>query len=326
MLGLTAVFSISTTLKSLGKLRYCPPAKFHFARPHLSASTRCEDATAVQKHLWATRDLFSTDIHGIVRCGPQLAPPRFRLAYIPCRNRGEILRLILEESGAEYELEVVGFKNWETGVKATTPHGKLPVLRDYDGRGSDLGQEGAITRHLASECGLAGEGAAERAAVDSLYCFWFATLRNQGVSHDGEHFSIAALKTCDQTVADVPTYEEIFRRDELPRAVRSLAALGYFERTLEAAGTGFLVADRPLLCDLGLFYVLYELAEDDNCGPGFAARFGVPLLGAFVERMAARPQIAAYLASPTRMPRYARAASGASTYEYVAGRLNPEIL
>mgnify|MGYP002829789716 CR=1 FL=1 len=86
----------------------------------------------MQKHLWATRDLFSTDVHGIVRCGPQLAPPRFRLAYIPCRNRGEILRLILEESGAEYELEVVGFKNWETGVKETTPHGKLPVLRDAD--------------------------------------------------------------------------------------------------------------------------------------------------------------------------------------------------
>ena len=235
MLGFVASFTLSSTLKSLGTPHNLPPATSHFARPHLSPSTRREDATAVQKHLWATRDLFSTDVHGIVRCGPQLAPPRFRLAYIPCRNRGEILRLILEESGAEYELEVVGFKNWETGVKATTPHGKLPVLRDYDGRGSDLGQEGAITRHLASECGLAGEGAAERAAVDSLYCFWFATLRNQGVSHDGEHFGIAALKTCDQTVADVPTYEEIFRRDELPRAVRSLAALGYFERTLEAA-------------------------------------------------------------------------------------------
>ena len=53
--------------------------------------------------------------------------------------------------------------------------------------------------------------------------------------------------------------------------------------------------------------MLYELAEDDNCGPGFAARFGVPLLGAFVERMAARPQIAAYLASPTRMPQTAHA-------------------
>ena len=54
---------------------------------------------------------------------------------MPCRNRGEILRLILEESQSAYELEVVGFKNWERGVKSTTPHGKLPVLRNYDGRG-----------------------------------------------------------------------------------------------------------------------------------------------------------------------------------------------
>jgi hypothetical protein len=40
--------------------------------------------------------------------------------------------------------------------------------------------------------------------------------------------------------------------------------------------------------------------------------------------MAARPGIAAFLASPARMPRYARDAStGAGTYEYVAGRGSP---
>ena len=111
------------------------------------------DAVTVAKHLWETSDLFATDVHGIVRCGPEGVPPRFRLAYMPCRNRGEILRLILEESQTAYELEVVGFQAWKRSVKATTPHGKLPVLRDFDGRGNDLGQEGAITRFLASECG-----------------------------------------------------------------------------------------------------------------------------------------------------------------------------
>ena len=145
-----------------------------------------------------------------------------------------------------------------------------------------------------------------------------------GAARIGRALSSPSVEVLIATLVFIAT--SCYTLQTLPRAVRSLAALGYFERTLEAAGTGFLVADRPLLCDLGLFYVLYELAEDDNCGPGFAARFGVPLLGAFVERMAARPQIAAYLASPTRMPRYARASSGASTYEYVAGRLNPEIL
>ena len=67
------------------------------------------DAVTVAKHLWETSDLFATDVHGIVRCGPEGVPPRFRLAYMPCRNRGEILRLILEESQTAYELEVVGF-------------------------------------------------------------------------------------------------------------------------------------------------------------------------------------------------------------------------
>ena len=77
--------------------------------------------------------------------------------------------------------------------------------------------------------------------------------------------------------------------------------------------------------DLGLFYILYELAEDDNV-PDFAERFALPHCGAFLDRMAARPQLADFLASPRRMPRYARDPSGSSTYLYVAGRASPEIL
>ena len=41
------------------------------------------DAVTVAKHLWETSDLFATDVHGIVRCGPEGVPPRFRLAYMP---------------------------------------------------------------------------------------------------------------------------------------------------------------------------------------------------------------------------------------------------
>ena len=83
------------------------------------------------------------------------------------------------------------------------------------------------------------------------------------------------------------------------------------------------MGDRPLYPDLGLFYVLFELAEDDNV-PGFAARFGLPRLGAFLAAMEARPQLRDYLGAPRRMPRYQRDASGASLYTYVAGRFSPE--
>ena len=45
----------------------------------------------------------------------------------------------------------------------------------------------------------------------------------------------------------------------------------------------------------------------------------------FADRVAARPQIAAFLASPARMPRYAREPSGASLYTYLAGRDSPDL-
>ena len=105
-----------------------------------------------------------------------------------------------------YELEVIGFKAHREYAKATTPHGKLPCLRNYDGEGTDLNQEGAITRFLADELGLAGRDAAERAAVDQAYCLWMATFRNQGVSHDGPEYSIAALKELGDDVPATPPY------------------------------------------------------------------------------------------------------------------------
>ena len=160
-----------------------------------------------------------------------------------------------------------------------------------------------------------------------MYCFWFSTLRNNGVSHDGEHYSVAALKEADGglTAASVPPYEAVFRLDPLSRAERSLVALKRFEEVLGASKSGYLVGDQITYPDMGLFYILYELAEDDNV-PDFAERFALPHCGAFLDRMSSRPQLADFLASPRRMPRYARDPSGSSTYLYVAGRASPEIL
>ena len=45
---------------------------------------------------------------------------------------------------------------------------------------------------------------------------------------------------------------------------RSVAALAFFESALEKNGTGFLVGDAVTYVDLGLFIILFELAEEDN--------------------------------------------------------------
>lgn len=281
----------------------------------------------LSRALWTTGDLFETDVHAIIRCG--FGAPRFRLAYMPCRNRGEIPRLILEEAECAYELEVIGFKCWSEKMKALTPHGKLPCLWNFDGVGNHLSQETTITRFLAQRVGLAGRTIIEQAAVDELYTLLMCTLRNNGVSHSGEHYSVAALKA----LADDPTalareprmrYSEMFRQNSHSCAARSLAALGVFEEKLGESGTRFLVGTHsPTYADLALFHVLWDLAEPDNV-PDFAQCFDLPRLGEFLTAMASRPQISRYLQSAGRMPRYKRDSSGASLYTYCEGRFSPK--
>ena len=303
---------------------------FAFIAISASIATRLPtiSAESLQRELWATpgRDLFKTDIHAILHCGN--GAPRFRLMYLPVRNRGEVPRLIMEEAKCAYEIEVVGFSQWEQYVKAGTPFGKCPVLRDFDGGGTDLANELAITRWLAQRCGLAGRSVAEQALVDSVHEQLWCTLRNQGVSHDGEHYSALALRECEDAAATLeatPRYQEIFRREakSLPRAVRSLAALRVFEERLASSQSGWLVGEGLTYVDIALFEILDQLSEPDQV-PDFAERFELPQLGAFLERMEKRPQLREYLASDRRMPRYGRDAStGEGVYVYIEGKGAP---
>jgi len=331
----------------------------------LSAVVPFLSGEEVAKSLWKTAaegdGLYETNVHGVIRCndndnnegdnntgndpvvGNSISKRKYRLLYIPCRNRGEIIRLILEEAQVPYEVEVVGWTNWVDGIKHTTPHGKCPVLINNDkkrgGMELDLCQEGAITRYLADEFDLAGQTPTERAQVDSLYCLWFATMRNNGVSHDGQFFSIASLKetaaaalptestTTPTTTIRRPKYEDVQRlqaMNDYTRAEVTLMALDFFERQLERTNTGWLVGDSCTYIDLGLFYILFELSEEDNV-PDFDVRFQLPRLGQFLTAVSEQPHIKDYIYSPRRMPRYSRAASGKSLYTYVEGKGSPRI-
>jgi len=270
------------------------------------------DAEDLRRQLYLARDLWSTEMHCILRRGH--GEPQFRLAYMPMRNRCEVARLILEEAGAPYDFEVIGFKRW-WAVKEQTPFGKVPILRALGGAGDDLAQEGAITRFLARKLGLAGRTVEEEAAVDMVYQQLFCTLRNNGLTHDGEHYSPVALRAAPGRAG--PAYREMHRLNNCTRAERSLAALDVFEERLARTGTGVLVGDAVTYADLALFYILYELAEEDNV-PDFAERFRFPRLGEFLRAMAGRPRLKAYVESPRRMPRYERPG-----YVYCPGRGSP---
>jgi len=272
------------------------------------------DAAEMRREVYAAHNLWNTSMHAIIKCGGDGGEARYRLVYMPMRNRCEIPRLIMEEAGCPYELEVVGFQAWGS-VKSSMPLGKVPVLRNFDGAGNDLAQETSITRFLAQQLGLAGSSEFERASVDMLYQFFFDTLRNGGLTHDGEHYSATSLRDVHGRVG--PTYQEMRRVNNFTRAERSLAALGVFEDRLGKSDTGFLFGKSPTYVDLGLFNILFELAEEDHV-PDFAERFGFPNLGQFLNKMEQRPNLQQYMQSNSRMPRYVRPG-----YIYCPGKYSP---
>jgi len=240
-----------------------------------------------------------------MKCGE--GPAQFRLVYMPMRNRIEVARLMLEDSHCPYELELVGFRKWND-LKLKMLLGKVPVLRNFDGRGNDLSNEIAITQFLATKLGLTGNSDEEAAVANMLYTQFFCTLRNNGLSHDGDHYSVTSLVAAKINEVDLSLrrrYQEMHRVNDWTRPERSLAALGVFEEQLVKTGTGFLVGNTITYVDLALFNILFELAEPENV-PDFSTRWNFPALGNFLNRLEQRPGIHSYVRSARRIPRYER--------------------
>lgn len=297
---------------------------------HVARAPLAVTGEELKTRLYHSGGLWKTNMHVLLKCGAGEA--RFRLAYMPMRNRAEIPRLILEEAQCPYELEIIGFENWYE-FKTDFPHGKVPVLYNYDGQGNMLAEEVAITQFLARQLGLAGETEEKAAHANMLYQLFWCTIRNNGVTHDGDFYSAPALAKAVQELGfsgrTGSTYQEVHRVNNHTVVERSLAALGVFEDQLEATGTGFLVEDSPTYVDLALFVNLFDLAELDRV-PDFATRFNFPRLGEFLKSMESRPQLNAYLKSPGRIPRYSRPTGrpGSQTrmssgYDYCTGKYSP---
>jgi glutathione S-transferase P len=246
--------------------------------------------------------LWRTTAHARIRgaSGDASAPPRFRLTYMPMRNRAEVPRMLLELSETPYEFECVGFEPWTRAMKPrmASEHrvgcfGKLPVLCDLDPAVADardgsplrVGQETAITRHLAARLGLdGGDDVRARATIDSLYAFYFSTMRNNGVTHEGEHYAAGALRDAPAGLRDdakPTTYRAMRRVNDYSVAERSIATLGHFEEILTRSETGWLGGTAaPSYVDVALFVELLELSEPCHA-PDWAERFGCVLYKRF---------------------------------------------
>jgi glutathione S-transferase len=223
----------------------------------------------------------------------------YRLYYWPgIQGRGEFVRLALEEANAPY----VDVARTDAGMKemmaivsggAQAKSGGLtPFAPPFLTCGKlTIAQTANILAWLAPRHGLVPPDEASRVAAHQLQ---LTVTDFVSEVHDTHH----------------PIASHLYYEDQKPEAKQRAAAfiekrlpkfLGYFERVLERGGGKHLVKRRFTYVDLSLFQMMAGLSY---AFPKAMAKQKKkhPLLVALHDRVAARPRIAAYLASPRRLP------------------------
>jgi glutathione S-transferase len=235
----------------------------------------------------------------IVPPGGTMAPrPPFELFYWPgIQGRGEFVRLAFEDAGVPYE---------DVGRR---PGGIAAIERLRDANGPFLaplgppflrhgrvvvGQTALVLAYLGPRLGLVPADEASRLRAQQLQ-LTIADLVAE--AHDTHH----------------PIAGSLYYEDQKPEAARRAAAftreripmyLGWLDRALGSNPRGkgrWLVGARCSYADLSLFQVIAGLRY---AFPRAMARHErkLPRLAEAHDRVAARPGIAAYLASDRRIP------------------------
>lgn len=217
---------------------------------------------------------------------------RYELYYwTGVQGRGEFVRLALEDAGADYA-DVAR----EHGDDAMLPflRGERPGLRPFAppflkaGR-TVVAQTALILAWLAPRLALVPEGAAAQLRAQQLQ-LTISDLLDE--VHDTHHPIAARLYYEDQRDEAIRRAAD-FRRHRLPKF------LDYFEAVLAEGDELHALAGHSYV-DLSLFQLMAGL---DYAFPRTMRRLRpkLPRLCALAERVAARPRLAAYLASPRRV-------------------------
>lgn len=224
---------------------------------------------------------------------------RYELYYWPSiQGRGEFVRLALEEAGADY-VDVARLSGPGRGVEAMT--------RFLQGAGMEhppyappflkagklvIAQTANILLYLGPRLGLASKAEAGRLWAHQLQLTVTDFVKE---IHDTHHPIAGSLYYHEQKPEALRRTGH-FLKERLPKY------LGYFERVLGGAKGRLCMVGRSLsYVDLSMF----QLVE----GLRYAfprtmkrAESGYPGLVALRDRIAVRPNLAAYLKSPRRIP------------------------
>ncbi|MET0389103.1 MAG: glutathione S-transferase [Polyangiales bacterium] len=224
----------------------------------------------------------------------------YELYYWPTiQGRGEYIRLALEDAGASYvdvAREPGGIRALERFLKGQlgTSSSPAPFAPPFLRSGKlVLAQTAAILHYLAPQLELAPRTeTAQWAALQHQL-----TLSDWVVEAHDTHHPVGVGRYYHEQKKEALRRSEEFKAERIPKF------LGYFERILKQSPGRHkhLVGSRVTYPDLSLFQVVEGLRYAFPNTFARAAR-KAPLVVALASRIAERPRIAAYLASPRRIP------------------------
>jgi glutathione S-transferase len=218
---------------------------------------------------------------------------RYELYYWPeIQGRGEFVRLALEEGGADYVDVARGKAGTPAMFKFMERRKRPPYAPPFLKAGRlVIAQTAMILHYLGPRLKLVPRNEADQVWAHQLQLTIVDLVKE---IHDTHHPISSQLYYEDQR-KEAKRYTDAFWRHRVPKL------LGYFEKVLDESGGPFVFGRRPCYVDLSLFQIVAGLRY---AFPKRMKRFekNVPRLTALHNRVAARPRIAAYLASKRRIP------------------------
>jgi glutathione S-transferase len=218
---------------------------------------------------------------------------RYELYYWPSiQGRGEYVRLALEEAGADY-LDVARLRGVPAMMRmmegqSGTPPFAPPFLKAGK---VVIGQTANILFYLGARHALAPKAEAGRLWVHQLQL----TITDFVLEVHDTHHPIGPSLYYEDQKSEAKKRTQEFWDERVPKY------LGYFERLLDGSGGHYVTGRRLTYVDLSLFQLVEGLRY------AFPKRMKaferkIPNLRELHDRVAARPKIAAYLASERRIP------------------------
>jgi glutathione S-transferase len=223
---------------------------------------------------------------------------RYELYYWPSiQGRGEFVRLALEDAGADYVDVARDPQRGPAAVKKffqASAFDQPPFAPPFLKAGKVvIAQTANILLYLGPRLGLVAKSETARLWAHQLQLTvsdWLAEV------HDVHHPIAAALYYEDQK-REAKRRAEVFIRERLPRY------LGYFEEILKRnpKKSEFILGKKMSYVDLSLFQMIEGLSY---AFPRASARLAPKRsrLRALHDRVGMRRRLAAYLASPRRIP------------------------